>query len=155
MFQIKGCNNEDTMTLRSDSNKNFKTPKPKSNMFKNSLSYSGTLIWNSIPLEIRNVNTIGDFVKKMYSMDERPLVHIFVLTCLHRRISFDVLQSQNVFKHTSLKVDLFHPPLFFNFASFSFHSYSLVFVNNLLTCLLFHVCYACVKRASGKIGYTK
>ena len=34
MFQIKGCNNEDTMTLRSDSNKNFKTPKPKSNMFK-------------------------------------------------------------------------------------------------------------------------
>ena len=29
MFQIKGCNNEDTMTLRSDSNKNFKTPKPK------------------------------------------------------------------------------------------------------------------------------
>ena len=62
MFQIKGCNNEDTMTLRSDSNKNFKTPKPKLNMFKNSLSYSGTLIWNSIPLEIRNANTIGDFV---------------------------------------------------------------------------------------------
>ena len=64
MFQIKGCNNEDTMTLRSDSNKNFKTPKPKLNMFKNSLSYSGTLIWNSIPLEIRMANTIGDFVKK-------------------------------------------------------------------------------------------
>ena len=64
MFQIKGCNNEDTMTLRSDSNKNFKTPKPKLNMFKNSVSYSGTLIWNSIPLEIRNANTIGDFVKK-------------------------------------------------------------------------------------------
>ena len=50
------------MNLRSDSNKKFKTPKPKLNMFKNSLSYSGTLIWNSIPLEIRNVNTIGDFV---------------------------------------------------------------------------------------------
>ena len=28
MFQIKGCNTEDTMTLRSDSNKKFKTPKP-------------------------------------------------------------------------------------------------------------------------------
>ena len=49
MFPIKGCNNEDTMTLRSDSNKKFKTPKLK---FKNSLSYSGTLIWNSIPLEM-------------------------------------------------------------------------------------------------------
>ena len=52
------------MTLRSDSNKNFKTPKPKLNMFKNSLSYSGTLIWNSIPLEIRKAYTIGDFAKK-------------------------------------------------------------------------------------------
>ena len=52
------------------------------------------------------------------------------------------------------KVDIFTPPFFFNFASFSFHSYSLVFVNNLLSCLLFHVCYACIKRASGKIGYT-
>ena len=28
-FQIKGYNSENTMTLRSDSNKNFKTPKPK------------------------------------------------------------------------------------------------------------------------------
>ena len=65
MFQIKGCNSEDTMTFCSDSNKNFKTPKPKLNMFKNSLSYSGTLIWNSIPFEIRNANTIDDFVKNV------------------------------------------------------------------------------------------
>ena len=36
---------------------------PKLNMFKNSLSYSGTFIWNSIPVEIRNVNTIDDFAK--------------------------------------------------------------------------------------------
>ena len=34
-------------------------------MFKNSLSYSGTLIWNSIPVEIRNANMIGDFVKNV------------------------------------------------------------------------------------------
>ena len=65
MFQIKGCNNGDTMTLRSDSNERFKTPKPKLNMLKNNLSYSGTLIWNSIPLEIRNANTIGDSVKNV------------------------------------------------------------------------------------------
>ena len=64
MFQSKGCNSEDTMTLRSDSNKKFKTPKPKLNMFKNSLSYSSTLIWNNIPVEIRNANMIGVFVKK-------------------------------------------------------------------------------------------
>ena len=34
MFQIKSSTNDDTMTLRSDSNKNFKTSKPKLNMFK-------------------------------------------------------------------------------------------------------------------------
>ena len=33
-------------------------------MFKNILSYSSTLIWNSIPVDIRKANTIGDFVKK-------------------------------------------------------------------------------------------
>ena len=54
------------VTLRSDSNKKFKTPKPKLNMFKNSLSYSSTLIWNSITVEIRNANPIGDFVKKCF-----------------------------------------------------------------------------------------
>ena len=65
MFQIKGCYSEDTMTLRSDSSKNFKTPKPKLNMFKNSLSYSDTLIWNSVSVEIRNANMIGNFVKNV------------------------------------------------------------------------------------------
>ena len=120
MFQIKGCYSEDAMTLRSDSSKNFKTPKPKLNMFKNSLSYSGTLIWNSIPVEIRNANKIGDFVK-MLNMDEKPLVFIFVFTYLNRRISFAGLQSQNVFKHTLLKVDFLPPPLF-HFASLSFYS---------------------------------
>ena len=65
MFQIKESDSEDTMTLRSDSNKNFKTPKPKLNMFKNRLSYSGTLIWNSISVEISNANAIGNFVKNV------------------------------------------------------------------------------------------
>ena len=130
MFQIKGCNSEDTMTLRSDSNKHFKTPKPKLNMFKNSLSYSGTLIWNSIPVAIRIANTIGDFLKKIFNMDERPLVFIFVFTCLHSRISFDGLQSHNVFKYKLLKVDFFHPPPFFHFALLSFYSYSFTCILN-------------------------
>ena len=29
MFQLRGSNNDETMTLRSDSNKNFKIPRPK------------------------------------------------------------------------------------------------------------------------------
>ena len=31
------------------------------------------------------------------------------------------------------------------------YSYSLVFVNSLLLCLLFHVWYACVKRPQGRL----
>ena len=64
MFQIKGCNSEDKMTLLSDSKKYFKTPKHDLNIFENSLSYSVALIWNSISVEIRNANTIDAFVKK-------------------------------------------------------------------------------------------
>ena len=64
IFQIKGCNHEGTMTLRSDLNKNFKTPMPKLNIFKNRLSYSGTLIWNSISVDIKNTNTIDSFINK-------------------------------------------------------------------------------------------
>ena len=70
MFQIKGCND---FAFRFEQKIKKKT-KPKLNVFKNSLSYSGTLIWNSIPVEIRNAYTIGDFVKKMFNMDEPPLI---------------------------------------------------------------------------------
>ena len=52
MFQIKGFNSEDTMTAIRFK-QNFKTAKPQLNVFRNSLSYSCALIWNSIPLEIR------------------------------------------------------------------------------------------------------
>ena len=42
------------LKLRSMSNRNFLIPKPKINLFKNSFSYSGALVWNSIPLWIKN-----------------------------------------------------------------------------------------------------
>ena len=64
LFEIKGRYREDTMTLRSDSNKTFETPKPKLNVFKNSLSYLDALIWKSIRVEIRNANMIDAFVNK-------------------------------------------------------------------------------------------
>lgn len=63
MFQMRDSNNT-TFNLRSVSNKNFTIPKPKLNIFKRSLSYSGALVWNSIPVEIKNADTIGSFVSK-------------------------------------------------------------------------------------------
>ncbi|MCG7869794.1 MAG: hypothetical protein JAY74_25915 [Candidatus Thiodiazotropha taylori] len=65
LFQMRSCNTDDTISnLRSISNRNFLIPKPKIDLFKNSMSYSGALIWNSIPLEIKNATTLSSFVNK-------------------------------------------------------------------------------------------
>ena len=50
LFQMRDGSN--TFNLRSVSNKTFTIPKPKLSIFKRSLSYSGVLVWNSIPKEI-------------------------------------------------------------------------------------------------------
>ena len=53
--------NNSQLNLQPTSNKNFLIPKPKISLFKNSLSYSGALVWNSIPLWIKNSSTIEAF----------------------------------------------------------------------------------------------
>ena len=58
LFQMKGNDsylNNSHLNLRSMSNENFLRPNPKISLFKNSLSYSGALVWNSIPLWIKNL----------------------------------------------------------------------------------------------------
>lgn len=52
-------------SLRSVSNLNFTIPRPKSSMFKTSLSYSGPVIWNAIPSEIKNVGSVSVFTNKL------------------------------------------------------------------------------------------
>ncbi len=52
---------ETSMVLRSRTNMNCAVPKPRNNLFKTSLSYSGALIWNSIPVEIRNACSLNIF----------------------------------------------------------------------------------------------
>ena len=65
LFQIRTTYaNSTTFNLRSVSNRNFIIPKPNINLFKNSISYSGTIIWNSIPLEIKNAESINSFVNR-------------------------------------------------------------------------------------------
>ena len=41
LFKMRESNSNSTLHLRSVSNKHFQIPKPKINLFKNSLSYSG------------------------------------------------------------------------------------------------------------------
>ncbi len=54
-------NTNTNITLRSVSNNNMHVPRPRIEMFKGSLSYSGALIWNSIPLNIRNSTSLTSF----------------------------------------------------------------------------------------------
>ena len=64
LFQMRSNEsnlNDSRLNLRSTSNKNFLIPKPKTNLFKSRFSYSGALVWNSIPLWIKNSSTINSF----------------------------------------------------------------------------------------------
>ena len=54
-MQVRAFERYIPLNLRSVSNKHFLIPKPKINLFKNSLSYSGALVWNSIPLDIKTL----------------------------------------------------------------------------------------------------
>ena len=59
LFQMRNSSNDTISNLRSVANKNFVIPKPKLNLFKNSLSYSGSIIWNSIPFEMKKLQFAG------------------------------------------------------------------------------------------------
>ena len=36
-------------------------PMPHTNFLKNSFGYSGVVLWNSLPIEVRQVDTLGEF----------------------------------------------------------------------------------------------
>ena len=60
--------NNTASNLRSVTNKNLLVPqakcKAKCNLFKGSLSYSGVIVWNSIPVIIKNSSSLTVFVKR-------------------------------------------------------------------------------------------
>ena len=58
LFQMRGSEsnlNHSQLNLRSTSNNFFLLAKPKISLFQNSLSYSGALVWNSVPLWIKKL----------------------------------------------------------------------------------------------------
>ena len=56
--------NNTASNLRSVTNKNLLVPKAKCNLFKGSLSYSGVIVWNSIPVSFKNSSSLTVFVKR-------------------------------------------------------------------------------------------
>ena len=65
MFQMREVNLDSTLSnLRSVANKHYVLPQARCNLFKGSLSFSGVLIWNSIPIDIRNSASLHMFSKR-------------------------------------------------------------------------------------------
>ena len=65
MFQKREVNLESTLSnLRSVVNKHYVLSQAKCNLFKGSLSFSGVLVWNSIPLDIKNSSSLQIFSKR-------------------------------------------------------------------------------------------
>ena len=59
MFLMRDANLDNTTyNLRSVANKNFVVPLAKCNPFKGSLTYSGVIIWNIIPVSIKDSSQI-------------------------------------------------------------------------------------------------
>ena len=63
LFQLRTDTVPDT-SLRSVSVRIF-ISKPNISLFINSLSYSGPVIWNTIPLDIKNSSTLNIFTKNV------------------------------------------------------------------------------------------
>ena len=58
------CNFNISVNLRSASTRCFVPPKPRTECFKQSIRYSGCLIWNSLPEEVKRAETQETFHKR-------------------------------------------------------------------------------------------
>ena len=63
MFLMRDANLDNTSSkLRSVANKNFVILQTKCNLFKCRMSYSGAIVWNSIPVNIKESSSLPIFI---------------------------------------------------------------------------------------------
>ena len=55
--------NNTASNLRSVAHKNYLLPQAKYNLFKDSFSYSGVVVWNNIPVDIKSASSLQGFIK--------------------------------------------------------------------------------------------
>ena len=64
LFQMRDINLDTTSNLRSVAHKNYLLPQAKCNLYKGSFSYSGVVVWNSLPTSIKLASSLDTFVRK-------------------------------------------------------------------------------------------
>ena len=62
-FELRG-ENETLPALRSSASGCFIPPKPNKELFKGSMRYTGCLIWNSLPNDIKKADSVATFHKR-------------------------------------------------------------------------------------------
>ncbi len=60
MFSHRNTN-DNLPVLRSETANNFNLPRPNKEIFKQSIAYSGPIIWNSLPNELKHLQTVNSF----------------------------------------------------------------------------------------------
>ena len=64
---IVSANNKESYDTRFLSSHNFLVPKPNTELYKSSFSFSGPKVWNSLPNEIKTSKTVFEF-KNSYKL---------------------------------------------------------------------------------------
>ena len=67
-------------SLRSITNQNFAIPKPKLTLYKESISYSGPVIWNNIPNDIRYLSNVSSFSKNVSNWNNEYVRQLYLNT---------------------------------------------------------------------------
>ena len=64
LFQMRDINLDNTTSnLRSVAHKNYLLPQVKCNLYKGSFLYSGVVVWNSLPTNIKVASSLKTFVR--------------------------------------------------------------------------------------------
>jgi len=63
-----------TRLLRSSSTYHLYIPRPRHELFRHSLTFSGASVWNSLPVNIQNANHIAMFYGTVYFILHWPLI---------------------------------------------------------------------------------
>ena len=66
--------NETRYSLRDSVNKLF-VPFPRTNFMKNSFTYSGAVLWNSLPCHVREAKSLSQFKGENVGIKARELKH--------------------------------------------------------------------------------
>ena len=65
VFQMRDINLDNTTSnLRSVAHRIYLLPQAKCNLYKGSFSYTGVVVWNSLPTSIKLASSLDTFVKK-------------------------------------------------------------------------------------------